>query len=241
MGLFDFFLSDDRKIEKHQRTLTDKAQQAEDRDTSARWLSQRATPVSLLALLSRFEMRLEHQLNDQSEKESVYALLVGHGKATLEPLQAHLKKARQVGIPLRLLAEIEGIGAAVDTAIALLQAERQKDDFKPEKKRQLLVWLAEGRHTRAAGVAAGFLDDFDEGVRYAAAEVLIAAGDDGARAALEGALGHPKEESTRLRTRIADVFASKSWPLADADAVAAHLPAGFTVRNGRVVTGGNGG
>ena len=40
MGLFDFFLNDDQKINKHQRTLTDKAQQAEEREASARWLLQ---------------------------------------------------------------------------------------------------------------------------------------------------------------------------------------------------------
>lgn len=237
MGLFDFFMNDEQKINKHQRTLTDKAQQAEEREASARWLLQKGTPVALLALLSRFEMRLEHQLNDQSEKDMVYAMMVQKGEAAIEPLRAHLKRARQMAIPLRLLSELRGTDEAVDAAIELLGLEHKKDDFKPEKKMQILVWLAEGRHTRAAPAAQPFLQDFDEGVRYAAAEVLIAAGDEGARRALERSLADPKEESTRLRRRVADVFASRSWKLEDPAALEAHCPTGFAVRGDRLVTG----
>jgi hypothetical protein len=235
MGVFDFFLSDEKKIQRHQRTLTDKAQQAEEREASVKWLASHGTPVALLALLSRFEMRLEHQLKDTDEKDALFAQLVQIGQPVVEPLRAHLKKARQVTIPLRLLAELEGIDESVRTVLALLEAERTKDDFKPDKKRQLLVWLAEGRHAKGAPIAAHFAADFDEGVRYAAAEVLICAGDEPARHALEGMLGNPKEESTRVRTRVADVFAARSWKLENPEAVAPHLPPGFAVRNGRVV------
>ena len=38
MGLFDFFLSDEKKIAKHQRRLTNRDSQPEDREASARWL-----------------------------------------------------------------------------------------------------------------------------------------------------------------------------------------------------------
>lgn len=236
MGLFDFFMSDEQKINKHQRTLTDKAQQAEEREASARWLLQNGKPVSLLALLSRFEMRLEHQLNDQNEKELVYGMIAGQGDAAIEPLRAHLKRARQMAIPLRLLAEMRGTEEAVNAAIELLELERKKDDFKPEKKMQILVWLAEGRHVRAAPVAEHFLDDFDEGVRYSAAEVLIASGEEPARRALERALANPKEESTRVARRIADIFSGRGWRLEHPDAMAAHCPPGFAVRGDRLVS-----
>jgi hypothetical protein len=234
MGVFDFFLSDEKKIQRYQRSLTDKAQQAEEREAAARWLAQNGTPVALLALLSRFEMRLEHQLKDTDEKEAVYDQLVRIGKPVVEPLRVHLKNGRQVSIPLRLLVELDGIDAAVALVLDLLEHERKKDDFKPDKKRQLLVWLAEGRHLRGAPVAAAFVSDFDEGVRYAAVEVLIAAADEPARSVLEKVLADPKEESTRVRTRVADIFASRAWKLEDPDAVAAHLPPGFVLRNGRV-------
>ncbi|MBA2321772.1 MAG: hypothetical protein H0V89_11530, partial [Deltaproteobacteria bacterium] len=142
--MFDFFMSEEKKIQRHQRTLTDRAQQAEEREASVRWLAGHATPVALLALLSRFDMRLEHQLKDTAEKESLYDELVRIGRPVVEPLRAHLKKSRQVTIPLRLLAELEGVETTVGAVIELLEQELKKDDFKPEKKRQLLVWLAEG-------------------------------------------------------------------------------------------------
>jgi hypothetical protein len=241
MGLFDFFLSDAKKIQRYQRALVDKAQQAEERAVSARWLADHGTPIALLALLSRFEMRLEHQMNDQAEKEDLYGLLIRLGEPVVEPLRAHLKKGRQMGFPLRLMVELQGVDRTVDLVLDLLEHERKKDDFKADKKQQLLVWLAEGRHARAAPVAAAFLHDFDEAVRYSAAEVLMASGDEASRLALEGTLVSPKEESNRLKTRIADVFASKGWPLAQPEAVAASLPGGFVVRNGRVVASGSAG
>ncbi len=234
MGVFDFFLSDEKKIQRYQRTLTDKAEQPEEREAASRWLAQNGSPVGLLALLSRFEMRLEHQLKDSDEKEAVYDQLVRIGQPVVEPLRAHLKKARQVSIPLRLLAELDGIDQTVGLVLQLLEQERKKDDFKPDKKRQLLVWLADGRHLRGAPVAAPFLTDFDEGVRYAAVEVLIASSDEASRSALETVLADPKEESTRVRTRVADIFSSRAWKLENPEAVAPHLPVGFGLRNGRV-------
>ena len=181
-------------------------------------------------------MRLEHQLNDQSEKDLVYAMIAQKGDAAIEPLQAHLKRARQMAIPLRLLSEMKGTETAIDAAIELLRVEHKKDDFKPDKKMQILVWLAEGRHTRASASAELFLHDFDEGVRYAAAEVLIASGEEPARAALEKALANPKEESTRVQRRIADVFSNKGWKLDHPEAMATNCPPGFVVRGDRLVS-----
>lgn len=234
MGLFDFFRSEDDRIRRQQRRVTDRNLQPEDREAAARWLADNGSGKALLALLSRFDMNLENQLKDQSEKELVYDLLLQKGDALKAPLRAHLKSCRQIALPLRLLEELEGEQAAIEQVFELLRIELEKDDFKPAKKTNLLVWLAERRHPDAVEQVRPFLKDFDEGVRYAAAEVLVGQNTDAARPHLLAVLTNPAEESNRLRVRIAEVFAQRRWPVDGAD-LEGRLVGGFQVRDGRIV------
>jgi hypothetical protein len=132
-----------------------------------------------------------------------------------------------------LYGELAGTDAQFALAADLLEAERQKDDFKPDKKRALLVWLADQRRPACVSAARPFLEDFDEGVRYAAAEVVIAQSSTDARDALEAVFANPREESNRLKIRVATVFAQRGWALPEA--LSGALPAGFVWREGRVL------
>ena len=235
MNLFDFFLSDEKKIAKHTRRLTNRDSQPDDREASARWLAEKATPESILGLLSRLDLSLEHQLKDAGEKEFVYSLLSGLGAPGVEPLRIWLRQCKQFALPLRLLAEQVGEEASIDMALEMLEIERKKDDFKPAKKKGLLIWLSEIRDPRCTETAAPFLEDFDEGVRYAAAEVIIAQADDAGRVPLLVAVARPEEESNRLRVRIAEVFHSRRWSVGEyATALEETPPHGFVVRDGRL-------
>ncbi len=75
MGFFDLFMSDEKKIKKHHRRLTNRDAQDEDREASAHWLADNGTPEALLALLSRFDMALDHQLKDQLSSTSIDCVL----------------------------------------------------------------------------------------------------------------------------------------------------------------------
>lgn len=236
MGLFDLFLSDERKIKKHHRRLNNRDAQEEDRELSARWLAENGSPQALLALLSRFDMNLEHQLKDSGEKDLVYALLARQGDALLDPLHAWLARCKQVAHPLRLLAEQTDPEKAIAVVYDLLEAERARDDFKADKKKKLLIWLADQQHEGAIEAAMPFLSDFDEGVRYAAAEVIIAQEDDAGRAPLLAVLADPEEESNRLKVRVSEVFAARRWAIDEAPEVADRLPNGYAVRDARVVS-----
>ena len=97
-----------------------------------------------------------------------------------------------------------------------------------------MVWLAEQRHERMLEVVSPFLKDFDEEVRYAAAEVLIHQEDDGTRDALLEMLANPDEESLRLRHRLAHVFRNRGWAVGDTN-LAGILPEGLGVQGGRIV------
>ena len=84
----------------------------------------------------------------------------------------------------------------------------------PTKKIQLLTHLAGLKHVRVPPLVAPYLDDMDEGVRYASVEALLKQADEGvARAPLLSQLA--KEDSLRLRIRIADGFSDLGWSVAD--------------------------
>jgi len=237
MGLFDFLLSEEKKIKKHHRRLNNRDAQPEDRELSARWLADNGSPQALLALLSRFDMQnVEHQLKDAGEKELVYALIAEHGDRAIEPLVSWLRVCKQVAQPLRLLEDLTTPDQAVEVVFGLLEQERKRDDFKPGKKKKLLIWLADQRHDGAIEAAMPFLADFDEGVRYAAAEVIIGQEDEAGREPLLEVLSNPEEESNRLKVRIAEVFANRRWSIAEVPEVADRLPNGYAVRDVRIVS-----
>lgn len=235
MGFFDIFLSEEKKIAKNRRRLTSRDSQPEDREAAARWLAQNGTPKALMALMSRFDMKLEHQLNDKAEKDVLYALVVSLGDAPVKPLKSWLKQARYVSVPLQLLEELTDEETVVQTVFKLLDAELARDDFKPEKKHTLLTWLGERKHADAIEKAGPFVEDFDENVRCVAVEVLVTQNDQAAAAILEARLANPEEDSNRLRHRVAEIFAARNWPVSNPDGVAANLPEGYSVQGDRVV------
>lgn len=235
MGIFDMFLSEEKRIQKQQRTLTNRDAQAEDREAAARWLAENGSPKAIVALLTRFDMKLENQLKDSGERDLVYALCADLGEALERPLGRHMKKCQSIALPIRLMEEQQGEEATIQAVFALLQREYEKDDFKPRRKTDLLVWLAKRRHEGATEAAAPFLKDFDENVRYAAVEVIAAQDDPGASALLEPVLANPDEEANRLKVRIAELFQQRGWTVQDVEGFGAGLPPSFALTpEGRV-------
>jgi HEAT repeat protein len=232
MGLFDYF-TQEGKLKRHAARVTNRDAQPEDREASVRWLSDDGSPKALVALLGRFDMNLTQGLKDKSERDWVYQLLLGKGAALREPLDHHLKACKQFHLPLRLLEEIAGADAATAKALELLDAERSRSAFYPEKKKNLLVWLAERTHPTAIAQVTEFLSDFDEEVRYAAIEVMAKQGSDDARAPLLEALLRPGEDSGRVRHRICELFKARGWSVAGVDLGRALAP-GFSVVDDRI-------
>ena len=242
MGLFDFITggSIEKQIGKHAARLKKKDAQQEDRIASAYWLAEQGTVESIMGLLGRFEMTYEHQMKDASEKEVVSRLVRELGETAVPSIEHFLRKSRQFARPLALYQEIVGPERTLDILFELLEAEAKKSELKPEKKRALLIKLAEFTDDRIEAATLPFLEDFDEGVRFGAIEVLIAQGEtDAIREGLLKVLGDPEEESNRVRVRVAEIAAGRSWPLGDALAfVTENPPSGWGVARGRMVARG---
>jgi len=239
MGFFDLFTggSIEKQIEKHSKRIKKKDAQQEDRVASAYWLAEEGSFNAVYGLLGRFEMAYEHQMKDRAEKDLASQLLEELGEAAVPAISAFMRKSSQFARPMALLEKIAGEEAALAMIFELLDLEAAKSELKPGKKRQLLIKLAEFQRDDVVDKAAPFLEDFDEGVRFAAVEVLIAQEEtDQVREKLLSCLGNPEEESNRLRVRVSEVASGRRWSLGEhREHVASNPPAGWTVSKGRLL------
>lgn len=220
-------------FKRHSRRVGTRDAQPEDREASARWLIESGTPEALAAVFNRFELQLEHSLKDKREKELVFELLVEVGAPAAAAARAFSRTSVHFQWPVAVIDTVEGAGAGTLALIELLQNQRVEDEFKPEKKRTLLLFLAERKDPAIVGAATRFLEDFDEGVRHAAIEAIAAQEGDGS--VLAPSLVNPKEESTRIRGRLGELFATRGWPVPDDPWLVSHVPIGFRLADGKLV------
>ncbi len=236
MGFFDFlFGGDEAQLKRHARRMVNLNAQAEDREMSAAWLAENGSPEAVQALLNRFTVKYEQGMKDAAEKEMVYRLLIDLGSKVVDPVRDWARANQNFAQALRIVEHFEGPEAAVQLLLEMLQTE--DDPFKPEKKRQILIHLADFRDDRIAEGVKAALRDFDEGVRYAACDALLAQdGTEEMRQVLATVLADPEEDSNRMKVRIAESFHQRGWPLGEhAAAIAEYPPHGWSVQGERIV------
>lgn len=232
MGLFDFFSGGaEGQLKRHSKRAMNLNAQAEDREASLHWLAQDGSEQAILGLLGRFAVTYEHQMKDLNEKQLVFELLDGLGADVCGPIKVWARKAPKFARPLQLVDKYEGEEATVTMLIEMLELEN--DPFKPEKKRQILIKLAEYTDVRIVPAIEACLRDFDEGIRYAAVEAALSQPDESVQGHLAELIADDKEESNRLRVRIAEAFHQRSWSLDEHSAAVEERPP-----HGWVVTGG---
>ena len=235
MGIFDFVTeltgSTEKKIELYGRRVRHKDTPVEQREAAAIWLAEEGSQSALVAMMGRFEMTYEHHMKDQAEKDRVERLLLSIGVEAIPALEEFLRRGRNFARALKVYEELAGTTKAREMVLELVEVEFGKSGLKPKKKHDLLVAMSAYSGPEVTESALRFLDDFDEGCRYATVEVLIGQAEtDGIRDALIARLS-PDEESGRVKHRIAETAANRKW-----SAPKAELPDGFALTNGVVTT-----
>ena len=236
MGIFDFVTeltgNTEKKIELYGRRVRHKDTPVEQRESAALWLAEEGSQPALVAMMGRFEMTYEHLMKDQVEKERVERLLLGSGTDAIPALEEFLRRGRNFPRALKVYEELAGSTKAKAMVLELVEVEFNKSGLKPKKKGDLLVTLSRFKGTDVTESAVRFLDDFDEGCRYAAAEVLANQEETPEiRDALIGRLV-PDEESGRVKHKVAELAVARGWTVGEVD-----LPDGYSVVNGVVKAG----
>jgi HEAT repeat protein len=240
MGILDLFSKEgraERARAGHIKGAVNKYAQSGDRFRDLQALRDDGSDEALYGLLRRFGMMYDKTIEDEQEKEWVFEALIEKGAKILPALEKYLASAESISWPLRVLDKIAERETELEVLKKILERHEPGYERDPTKKIQLLNHLATLKDTRVPPLAAPYLADMDEGVRYAAIEVLVRQGDEAAASApLLDQLVKPEEDSLRLRLQIAEGFADLGWtvPADRREAVMKFLPSQFKLnKDGR--------
>ncbi len=240
MGLFDFMSKerrDQRAFDRHAGRVLRKTRAKDERmDESIHYLAELGTDEALFVLLKRYDVTIQSESMDRFEKELIHDLLVEKGARAIPPIVRYLQTSDAVTWPIQALRKITTDEKVVEAVLEVLDAEFDKDTFKPDKKARMLELLRDHDDERIAPVVVKGLKDFDETIRFGAVDCLLAQGDEVAREPLLALLTDEEEESQRIKQRIIEGFVETGWTVKGfRKAVEAMLPAEHWVdRQGRI-------
>lgn len=247
MGLFDGLTKEGRQkaaIERASKTVLNKYALSEDRFAAMEKLRDAATEEAVVALAKRFSYAYDKSIQDEQEKEWVEETLVGLGQAALEPLRKHVRAATTLSYVLKVLGKIADPPKMLEILDELFATEPPGYTRDPQRKLQILTWLAEWDRAPAAEIARRafpYLTDFDENVRFNAIQVLDTHRDPIAAPALVSALVRKEEESRRIKNRLAELLAETGWSVgerrAEVEAIAGALT-GITLDGDKLIRAG---
>jgi hypothetical protein len=233
MGILDLFSKQGRTERARAGNIKgalNKYAQSADRFRNLQALRDDGSEEALYGLLRRFGMMYDKTIEDEQEKDWVFEVLAEKGITVLPSLKKYMREADSISWPLRLLDKVADRETELAAIREILERHEPGYERDPTKKIQLLNHLAGLKDKRVPPLAAPYLADMDEGVRYAAAETLLRQGDEEAAAVpLLDQLTKPEEDSLRIRLQIAEGFAEHGWtvPADRREAVLKFLPDAF--------------
>jgi HEAT repeat protein len=235
MALLDLFRKSDRataskvdrEIARLERLVSNKLSQNLDRQDALEQLGRFATAEAAAVLLKRFNWHLDPSITDHEEKETAVQGIVNAGEAALEPIREYCKRAEGLTWPLKALEQIVPQERFVEELLLLLDQYDTEYVRNHEPKVQLLNLLEAFPKPEVRIAVEQFLEDASEPVRFAAVGTVFAMGQDDAAVALATVL--EREESLRIKNRIAQGLADRAWLVPDelCANVRKVLPAGY--------------
>jgi hypothetical protein len=222
-GLFSKEKALKRAIEKASNKLAPQ----QDRWQAMEKLRDEGSDEALYGLCRRFGIISDKSVEDEQEKNWVVDALVAKGEAALPPLRRYMLSARQIAFPLKILERIVDRNQVLEVVDEIFAAEKPGYTRDPERRIDLIRWLAEWKPASSAEVVsriAPYLADFDENARYATIDGLAHHDMALAGPPLLAAMLRPEEESGRIKRRIGEILSEKKVPLGgNVDAIKAIL------------------
>jgi HEAT repeat protein len=217
MGLFDLFSKgnrSERSLKRYAVKAIHKHIQSADRLRALEELyraGQEGNEEATYALLRRFSFVYDKTIEDEQEKDWAYDAVVSLGEKALGPVRRYLKSAESISWPLRILEKVATREEIFKTLRELLEQHEPGYERDPSVKQQLLGFVADLKDPEGVALIAPYFEDMDETVRFTAVEALLKLKDPAAREPLCAQFVSEKEDSLRIRVRIADGFADLGW------------------------------
>jgi len=181
------------------------------------------------ALLSRYTFRVDPGITDDDEKARVLALVTQAGDVALAPVKRFISSRDEISWPLRAL---EGLLPEAEVVKFLVEVARKiggEYSRVPEKKVLLLHALSAHRSPDIAPAVLPFLDDMDDEVQIAAAEVIVKQQHPAGREPLiQQFLKAHEASNARVREALSGLLADSGWDVKGyTPKVEAALPQGY--------------
>jgi HEAT repeat protein len=213
--VFGFF-SKERALQRTIKKATNKLSQSADRWAAMEKLRDIGTEEALYHLFRRFSFASLKLVDDEQEKAWVVQSMVAMGERCLPAMRRYMKSSSTIAYPLRILEDVADHDKALEIIDELLAVEEPGYTRDPTKRIQIIDWLAEwkqGSDEEVVERIVPYVADFDEGVRFAAVEAISLRPVPRAAEPLVKALINEKDESGRLKVRIAEVLADNKLDL----------------------------
>ena len=231
MGLLDMLGmgGPEAKVRRLQKKAMQKFGPAENRQGAIEELGGLKTEAAIDALLSRYTFRVDPGITDDDEKARVLALVTQAGEVALAPVKRFISSRDEISWPLRalegLLPEAEVVKFLVEVATKI-GGEYSR---VPEKKVLLMHALSAHRSPDIAPAVLPFLDDMDDEVQIAAAEVIVKQQHPAGREPLiQHFLKAHEASNARVREALSGLLADSGWDVKGyTPKVEAALPQGY--------------
>jgi hypothetical protein len=226
------------KVRRLQKKAMEKFGPPENRQGAIEELGGLKTEPAIEALLTRYTFRVDPGITDDDEKARVLALVTQAGGVALAPVKRFISIRDEISWPLRALEGLLPEGEVVQFLVEVARKIGGEYSRVPEKKVLLLHALAAHKSSDIAPAVLPFLDDMDDEVQIAAAEVITRQQDPGGREPLILHFLKANEASNaRVREALAGLLADSGWDVKGyTPKVEAALPPGYKLDSkGRVV------
>jgi HEAT repeat protein len=241
MGLLDLIGiggTPEKKIARLQKKLLEKYGPPENRQGAIHELGELKTEAAVEALLMRYTIRVDPGITDDEEKQTVLQLILDAEDAALPPIKRFILSRDEIAWPLKALSDLVPEHEVVKFLVEAARKIASEYSRVPEKKVLLLHALAAHKGPEVGPAALPFLDDMDDEVQIAAAQVIATQADDAGREPLIQQLLKAHEASNaRVREALAGLLADSTWDVKGyTPKVEAALPPAYKLDSkGRVV------
>jgi len=215
MGLLDMIGmgGPEGKLRRLTKKLQEKFGPPENRQAAIEELGALKTGPAIDALLLRFTFRVDPGITDDEEKARAMALIVQSGAEALEPVKRFIRGRDEISWPLRALGEMLPEAEVVKFLVEVAHKAGAEYSRVPEKKVLLLHALM--AHQAPAEIVPSvlpFLEDMDDEVQIAAAEVIVRQKDAAGREPLiQHFLKAHEGSNARVREALAGILADSGW------------------------------
>lgn len=200
------------KLQRLQKKMMEKFGPPENRQGAIEELGEMNTPESIGALLMRFTFRIDPGITDDEEKARVLALILQSGQTALDPVKKFIRERDEISWPLRAIAELLPEAENVKFLVEVAHKVGSEYSRVPEKKVLLMHALMTHKSPEITPAVLPFLEDMDDEVQIAAAEVISRQGDAAGREPLiQHFLKAHESSNARVREALAGLLAESSW------------------------------